>query len=352
MNDRLVIYGATGYTGKLISKTAAEKGLAPVLAGRDPAKLEAVAGPLSLERRAAALDDPAGLDALLDGAGVVIHVAGPFSATSKPMADACLRAGVHYLDVTGEIDVFETLAARDAEAREKGVMLMPGVGFDVVPTDCLAAHLKERLPEATELRFYISGIGAPSRGTAKTGVEGLKAGTRVRRGGKIVALARAARVTRDFGDGGRRYLAIGWGDVSTAYRTTGIGDVEVYFEARSQLETLDFLGRNFGWLMGSGPVQRWLKAAVDRQPEGPSEAQRARSFSVIVGEVKDPAGRVTRARLRTPEGYTLTARTAPAVAERVLAGDARPGFQTPGGLFGPDFILEFEGCEREDLEER
>jgi short subunit dehydrogenase-like uncharacterized protein len=98
----------------------------------------------------------------------VLCAAGPFSATSRPVADACLRNRVHYLDITGEIDVFEALAARDAEAKARGIMLLPGVGFDVAPSDCLAAHLKRRLPDANDLRPYLSLRANTSRGTAKT----------------------------------------------------------------------------------------------------------------------------------------------------------------------------------------
>lgn len=331
MADQLVIYGATGYTGKLVSRAAAARGLEPVLAGRSAAKLRAVAEPLGLPYRTAPLDDAPGLNALLADARVVLHLAGPFSATSRPIVDACLRTGTHYLDVTGEIDVFEALADRDVEARDQGIMLMPGVGFDVVPTDCLAAHLAARLPAATELRLFISGLGAASRGTAKTGVEGLATGTRVRRDGRIGRLRWGDRVRVDFGDGERECLAIGWGDVSTAYHTTGIPDVRVYFEATPQLRTLDVLSRNFRWLLGWPPVQAALKAAVERQPEGPSDRHRARGRSVIVGEAHDADRRRVRAHLKTPEGYTLTVQTSLAIAERVLAGEASPGFRTPGG---------------------
>jgi short subunit dehydrogenase-like uncharacterized protein len=123
-------------------------GRTPHSVGRNLAKVNAVARPLGLKARAFDLGDPNRLDAAIKDVSVVLCVAGPFSATSRPMADACLRNCVHYLDITGEIDVFEALAARDAEATARGVMLLPGVGFDVVPSDCLAAHLKHRLPDA------------------------------------------------------------------------------------------------------------------------------------------------------------------------------------------------------------
>lgn len=163
MSERILIYGANGYTGTLVAQRAVERGLRPVLAGRNADAVGAVARRLDLPHIAINLDDVAGLEAALHGRVAVIHCAGPFSKTSRPMANACLRTGVHYIDITGEIAVFEELHARDGEARAAGVMLLPGAGFDVVPSDCLAVHLKRRLPEATHLALAFRGLGG-SRG--------------------------------------------------------------------------------------------------------------------------------------------------------------------------------------------
>ena len=197
----ILLYGATGYTGKLIAREARAKGASVVLAGRNPDKLKAVATPLDLPWRAFDLADRARLDAALKDVAVVLSAAGPFSATARPMADACLRRGAHYLDITGEIDVFERLAARDAEAKRAGVTLLPGVGFDVVPSDCLAAHLKRRLPDATDLTIYLSAGLNISRGTAKTMIEGIADGARARRNGRLVTLRRPNMGSCDFGRG-------------------------------------------------------------------------------------------------------------------------------------------------------
>src|SRR5690242_4394080 len=102
MSDPFVIYGATGFTGRLMLDGALALGLRPVLSGRDEGRLGALAEQLGLEYRVARLGDPAALDEALRGMRVVLHAAGPFSETSRPMVDACLRAGVHYLDITGE----------------------------------------------------------------------------------------------------------------------------------------------------------------------------------------------------------------------------------------------------------
>lgn len=347
---KVLLYGSTGYTGRLIARMAGDRGIRPILAGRDGTAVGALAGELGLEHQAFPLDDPAAIATGLDGVAVVLHCAGPFSRTSAPMATACLARGVHYLDITGEIDVFEALAARDEEAKRAGVMLLPGVGFDVVPSDCLAAHLKRRLPSATRLQLAIRGTGRLSHGTATTMVENLSGGGRVRRGGELVAVP-AAWKTRDvdFGRGPVRCVTIPWGDVATAWHSTGIPDVEVYSAVPAAARLGMIASRHLGWLLGTSPVQALLKRQVRAAPAGPDERELERGKSVVWGRVEDADGGAAVARLHGPNGYLLTAHTALLVLGRVLAGDLRPGFQTPSTAYGPDFVLEAPGVEREDL---
>jgi len=255
----------------------------------------------------------------------------------------------HYLDITGEIDVFEACAASGAAARESRITVMPGCGFDVVPSDCLAAHVKRRLPDAVALSLAIAGLGKMSRGTAKTGIESIGQGTRVRRGGRIVALASPLRRMFDFGRGPRPAVAVGWGDVATAYYSTGIPEITVYFEASRQIDQFVSLSEPLRWLLSSAPMQRLLQWQIGWQPEGPSAAEREAGGAVLVAEAVNAAGVSVRSRLETPDGYSLTAMTAVEIARRVAAGDTRPGFRTPSMAFGGDFILGFAGCRREDL---
>ncbi len=350
MSGRIMVYGATGYTGKLIATMANEKGIEPVLAGRNSKKLKAIAEPLGFEWRAFSLADPETIDANLKDMAVVLHVAGPFSATSRPMVDACLRVGIHYLDITGEIDVFEALAKRDAEAKQRGIVLLPGVGFDVVPSDCLIAHTAKRLHEPIVVRLGISAPALLSRGTAKTSVESITRPSRYRRDGQIVS-APAGSLTRDidFGDGARSSFAASWGDVATAFYSTEIPNIEVYFEANPFFNKFNSMSRNLGWLLGTRPFQVWLKAAINFQPDGPTDAQRAASQVVLVAEVEDAGGNKASSRLHTPEAYTLTASTSLGIASRILENEIAPGFQTPSNAFGADFILGFEGVKREDI---
>jgi len=345
-----LIYGATGYTGKLAAGHARERGLSPVLAGRDEGRLAKVAELLGLERRVFGLDDPDRVREGIRGVAAVLHVAGPFSATSRPMADACIAAGIHYVDVTGEIEVFEALAARHDEAGSAGVMLLPGAGFDVVPSDCLAAHVAARLPGARRLRISIGGDLGVSRGTAKTMVEGAAHGTRVRRGGRIVELVRPPRASADFGAGPRETIGVGWGDVATAWRTTGIPDIEVHFEATPRLARAAAMPRLVRRLLAVGAVRRFVQRRIDRRlPPGPTPERRARSRVVLVAEAWDDRGARVASRLETPEAYTLTAATAIEIVRRAASGAVRPGFRTPASACGADFVLSFPGTSREDL---
>lgn len=350
MQERgLLIYGSYGYSGDLITRRAVERGLSPILAGRDVHALRRQAQELDLEYRVASLNDPASLQTALQGVRTVLHCAGPFIHTSRPMVDACLHAGAHYIDITGEISVFETAAARDGEARARGVMLLPGAGFDVVPTDCLAVHLAERLPGSTELVLAFESVGGISRGTAGTIVEHIGAGSLVRREGELrrVPLGHSTRMV-DFGGGERLTVAHPWGDLSTAWRSTGIPNITVYrATSRAELRLMRVVRAGLP-LLATRPVRRLLRTWVRRQVRGPDTDARRTGFSRFYGEVRRGDGTVAAARLHAPEAYTLTAHTAVACAERTLAGDVRPGYATPAMAYGPEFVLSIGGVRRED----
>jgi short subunit dehydrogenase-like uncharacterized protein len=347
----LLIYGSTGYTGRLIVAEALARGLRPTLAGRNANDVRTQAESLGLEWRVARIDDPTALDDALSGARVVLHCAGPFARTWRAMSDACLRGGAHYLDITGEIVVFEGLARRDAEARAAGIMLLPGVGFDVVPSDCLAAHLARRVPSAERLVLAFRALGGASRGTLATMVENLGSPGAVRRDGWIVPVPQAWRTRRiDFGDGRLRdATTIPWGDVSTAFHSTGIPNIEVYMSMRPALRRMLIASRWLGPVLRSGVVRRTLAARVRRGLPGPSEAERARGVSLLWGEVVASNGQRAEARLRGPSGYVLTAQTAVHLAMKALVGQTRAGFQTPSRAYGADVILEVPGVTRTDV---
>ena len=349
MASNFLLYGATGYTGRLTARVAVERGLRPILAGRNPAKVKALADELGLPWQAFPLNNNTTLSLALRAVPVVLHCAGPYSRTYQPMVAACLRTGTHYLDITGELLEHEALAARDAEARAAGVMLLPSVGFDVVPSDCLAAHLKRRLPSATSLILAFQAFGGASRGTMISTLDATDRPGMVRQRGKLVQVP-AAWKTRmvDFGQGAVPCTTLPWGDLATAFRSTGIPNIETYIALPATQRAVMKSARYFGWLLGSKPGKAALMRLAQILPEGPSDAERAAGYSLLWGEVKDDAGNRAVSRMRTPHGYTLTALTSLAVVERVLAGDAPVGYQTPAKAYGADFILEIKGVTRTD----
>jgi short subunit dehydrogenase-like uncharacterized protein len=352
MADDLLIYGSYGYTGALVTETADEEGLEPTLAGRRAEPTERQATDRGLNHRVFSLDYPAVIEQEVGDFDAVLNCAGPFSATAEPLVTACLRSGTDYLDITGEIDAFEAIAERDREAERADVTLLPGVGFDVVPTDCLAAYLGTQLPSADCLNLAIDGMGTFSPGTLKSVVEGLSQGGAARIDGEIETVPPAWKTRPvDLGDGPKPAVTIPWGDVSTAYYSTGIPNTETYATVpKYAASVMDWTGP-LTPLLGSSPVQRVLKRAIDATIAGPTADERARSTTRIWGEVTDEEGERVAARLQTPDTYDLTARTATETARRVLSGGVDAGFQTPASAFGPEYILEFDGTERENVSE-
>jgi len=350
-SDPLVIYGASGYTGRLIVEQAVARGLRPILGGRSAAPLRSLASRYRLESRVATLDDPSSLANLLEDAVVVIHAAGPFSSTAMPMMRACLRAGVHYLDITGECVAFEALALRSRESQARRCMVMPGCGFDVVASDCLARHVAGRLQGACRLAIGISGLAPPSRGSMRTMIEQAGRDVRVRRGGRLAsAPVMSLRRRFAYGNGDGWSGAVTWGDVVTAFHSTGIPDIEVYFEETPAVQGMLAAGRRFGPVLQLPLAQAWLKAQADVLPEGPAAIDRAGHGCVIVAEVEARDGRTAATRLATPSAYTFTAAASSAIAARVLDGDVEFGFQTPSRVYGADFVLRLPGVIRHDLD--
>ena len=351
MAGALLIYGATGYTAGLIISRARDLGLRPILAARNGDQLELTARRWDLEYRLARLDEPKSLAVALDGVSVVLNAAGPFSDTAAPVMTACLQANAHYLDISGELDTLLTLEGSHRAAAARGVMLMPGVGFDVVPSDCLCAHAARALPDLECLRIAVSGLELVSRGSLKTLASELAAKPKQRRAGQLCELEPGAlNRSFDFGDGQRACTAVTWGDLVTAYYTCGAPEIETYFEATAAVTLLTSVKRLFGAAYRLPAVRALLAAQAQLWPLGPTPEQRARARAAIVVEAVNGRGRRVISRLQTPEAYTLTAHTAASIARRVLDGDLEPGFQTPARLFGPDFILGFQGVLRTDLE--
>jgi short subunit dehydrogenase-like uncharacterized protein len=341
-----MLYGANGYTAKLILELALEAGHRPVLAGRNSAAINALAKAHDLPARIFDLEHPDTLASALNGIDTVLHCAGPFSATAAPMLEGCLQVGAHYLDITGEIGVFQYCHEQHERAKAKGIVVMPGTGFDVVPTDSLAAILKRELPDARELVLAFDAGGGPSQGTAKTAVEGLANGGKVRRDGRLVPVPLAYK-TREFEfEGLRRFaMTIPWGDVYTAHLSTGIPDIEVYMTVPPK--TAERV-RRMNWvrpLLGLGLVQNWLKKEATRRGPGPSDEKREKTGTIVWGEARTADGRERRLVLTTPNGYDLTAHSSFGILEHVRNTKPAGGYYTPTQMLGPDFVLGLPGVK-------
>lgn len=349
-SNQFLLYGANGYTARLIIERAAAFGLVPVLAGRSEAKLRPLAEQYGLSCRVADLSNALALDTALAGLPVVLHCAGPFSKTAVLMQQACLRTGTHYLDITGEVSVFEYGRTLHEAAIIKKTMLMSGVGFDVVPTDCMARYLHDRLPDATHLQLAFTNEGGGlSHGTAQTALEGTGVGGMIRENGRLVSVPYAHKtLTVDFGNGQpQRCMAIPWGDVSTAYHTTRIPNIETFIGSSTKQIRMARIGNYTGWLLKKKGIQSFLRKQIGKRISGPDAAARQRARTHVWGKVWNAQGVTLEARLHGPEGYTLTADAALLITQKVLAGNWFPGYQTPAGLYGADLVLEIAGVTRE-----
>ena len=339
-----MIYGANGYTGELIARQAVAQGMQPILAGRSGHKVQALAQELGLPSRVFDLSEVQAIVANLADLEVVLLTAGPFSKTSAAMVAACIQARVHYLDITGEIDVFEHISRQDALAKAAGVVLCPGVGFDVIPTDCVAAALKASLPDAVELHLGFETTVRLSPGTLKSALASAPERGRVRRDAQLQRIGLGTVVRRiDFGRGQRLATAVPWGDVSTAYFTTGIPNVTVYIPT----SRLGLMGMRVADLLAPTLRWPWLQAAmgliIDRFVRGPDEHARMGMPCYVWGEAVNAQGLRRTARVKTVNGYSLTVPGSLRAVDHLLHATLTPGFATPARLMGHDLISKIAG---------
>lgn len=346
--NKFLLYGANGYTGRLIASMANQYDLVPVLAGRNESALSLMAKELSLEYIVVDLDDTYKLVDALQSFKVVLHAAGPFMHTALKMAKACIKAGVHYLDITGEIGVFELLKKMGDDFAQKGIMVMPGVGFDVVPTDCMAKYLFDQMPQATHLKLAFASVGGKlSHGTATTMAEGMGEGGAVRENGRIIKKPLGHKgMWVNFSSKKLFTMTIPWGDISTAFTTTGIPNIETYTSVSPKTFSMLKWQGLYNWVLKLSFVRNYYKKKIKKMPVGPDEAMRKKAKSLVWGEVTNSEGHSLNANLEGPEGYTLTALSSLIILKKVLSGNFKPGYQTPAACFGADLVLEIPGVTR------
>ena len=322
----LLVYGATGYTGRLIADHAARTGTDFAVAGRDQGRVDALAARLGVAGRVFALDSPATVREHLRGVRCLLNVAGPFGETAERLIDACIAEGVHYLDTTAEFAVYALAETRSAAAAAAGVMLVPGVGWDVVPSDAVAVHAARRTPHPVALRVALEVTGGFSRGSVSSAAGIADVIGLVRVGGNLVRQADPAATTVDFGTGPEDVVPVPMGDLVTAWHSTGLPDIEVFMRSDGAIPT----------------------PGADL-PEGPTETERSEGRYRALAEVTDADGSVVRSVIETPNGYTYTQLSAVDASRRVLAGQHAAGFRTPSQAFGPDFAASIADSTIRDL---
>lgn len=313
---KLMIYGATGYTGRMAAKYAKAAGTPVVLAGRTEESLSRLAAELGVEYRVFGLDDAAAIDKGLAYISVLLNCAGPFLRTAGALMRAALRNGVHYLDTAAELDSYRLAEELDDEAKTAGIMLMPGGGGSVAMLGSLAGHAVGRVHDPRKIRIALHVAGGLSRGSAISAMENVTTQTLARIDGKLVSAPAEGIRKFDFGKGSVDCFPVTLPDLITIWRSTGVPDVETFVH-----------------VTGDGFPQ----GDVSLLPDGPSEDERLANRYQAAIEVTNAEGQVTSSRLDTVNGYTFTAMAAAEAGRRVLGGEFRPGFQTPAVVFGSGF---------------
>lgn len=346
--DKVLLYGANGYTGELIARYAKDYSVIPVLAGRNKTTIGALAERLHLPYRIFSLDDETILKQQLQDVKLVIHAAGPFSHTAKQMVEACIETHTHYIDINGDISIFELIKTYDAAAKQANIMLLPGAGFDVIPTDCMALQLKEQLPDATHLQLaFISNGGGLSHGTATTMAQRIGEEALVRSNGELVKKPLGYKgMWLTVANKKRFVMSLQWGDISTAYHTTGIPNVEVYTGVQPKAYYILKFQFLFNWLLRTNFVRNFILKKINERPAGPSDEQRANGYTIIWGKVWNGKGEEKTSLLQCADGYTVTAWGCLLITQKILKGEWNAGYQTPASCYGKDLILEIPKSKR------
>jgi len=351
MPSSFLLYGANGYLGAQIAHLAVQHGLKPLLAGRNKTALTALGEALNLNVTVVPLDNPYRLEQSLKQTTFVFNCAGPFQSTAQPLVTACLNTQTHYLDITGELSVFETLLRYDTAAKNNKVMLLPGAGFDVAATDCLALYLSTKIGQPTHLTsaFESQGPATLPPGTQRTAIELLNYGDRIRYQGQLLEPQRRFKQkTIDLGSGPKPCLRITWGDAVTAFHSTQIPTIENYLSLPVRQQQLVRLSHYASPLFQFAPIRQLAKKLLVTPPPTLEDCQKTQT--TVWGEVKNQQGEHFRAQLKGPEAGSLwTADIAIQIIKKVLAGNIESGFQTPATAYGADFIIENPAVRRTDL---
>jgi len=343
-----LLYGAYGYTGTLVAEEAVQRGHRPVLAGRSEQKLVPLAERLGLDYLVLDLQNAAKLAQTISDFDLVFHAAGPFVHTHRPMVQACLMGKAHYLDITGEVTVFEENLSYDPLAKQQGVAVISGVGFDVVPTNCLATYVARQIPDPTELKIGVVVLSGVSAGTTKSMLEHVSGGILIRRNGKLVQhlVGQLPSIQVRFIDAERKVYPITWGDVTTAYQSTGIENITAYMAYPGAMAlTIRLFGPLGMSLFANKAIRQLAQKVVEKTVKGPGEHTRHTARCQVWAWATNEAGQEFQAWLATAEAYHYTALAGVRCVEKALEYQPQ-GVLAPAQAFGTEFIFDIPGTQR------
>lgn len=345
---QIIVYGAYGYTGELIVEELQSKNLSVLLSGRSESKLSELSKKTGFPYKTVNLNDRDALLNLAQVGIVMIHAAGPFKQTAGAMVEACISAKTHYLDINGDISVFEMIKSYGEQAEKAGIMLLPGTGFDVVPTDCVAMHLKNQMPDAASIKIAFATLGGGiSHGTASTVVTRLGEPAQRRENGKLMPIPLGKNgLWVNFGNKTLFCMSIPWGDISTAFSSTGIPNIESFMAVKPGVYKLLKIQGLVNWLLRSNMVRRLIQKNIDAKPKGPNAEQRNKGGALVWAQVENPKGETMTASILTPESYNLTAKATVLIAEKILYNQFKSGYQTPAKAYGENLIFELDGVTK------
>lgn len=308
---KLLIYGATGFTGNLVVREAARRGLDFEIAGRSEDKLAALSAELNVRYHVFSVDDMDGWEQSLEGKTALLNIAGPFSETANQAMEACIKFKVHYFDITAEVDIYRLAESKDAAAKAAGIMLLSGAGL-FTTYDPLVVHTIKRVENPVALRVAFKYSGGFTPGSVASSANIINAGLLVRKNGEIKKLDEASNAAFDLGDGPEDFSLMPLGGVVLSFKSTGIPDIEEYF-----------------------------KMAV------PAELNTERSKILV--EVTDEDGTIVRSMADMPDGYMPTATSAVEIVTRALNGSFKIGFQSPGSAYGAALLTSLTDVEITDF---
>lgn len=341
---KILIYGAYGYTGRLICERLDKKGYHKnvIIGGRNKQKVQELAKKYNFTETKVFESSSDSLEKELQGIDLLINCAGPFTETCVQFAEACLKTKCHYTDITGEIDVFETLSKYDQKAKDTGIVIFPGTGMDVVPSDCLAKKLHEKLPDATSIELcFSSNGGGVSRGTLKTMLNSLFGGegSVQRIDTKIVAKSPEFKEVEIKKGKIQTVGTIGWGDVSTTYHSTKVPNVKVLIPLPKYFMLFYYYFLSYFFLIFRfvGPL---IVSIVDKCYDGPDLEKTKNARVYFYGKATNAKGEKVEGRLNLCEGYRFTADATVLIVEKMLTQKIESGFKTPSLLFGSGLIDE------------